>query len=216
MVPAGSSLMKFATARHEGRGMLEPMTVEDVVIRNVLVDRSRQAKPLTKWVGTILGSGLGKLTAWAPRGTSSQQLAMFDRGPGHEIGEFDPRLEACRSFLARHDAGMALIEDQLGQASDGWLKKHEGEFHCVGDVVYHVIRQPALKEAKPFDGELSRGDASMWWATSGVLLCPGDHLLQSLVSRTFDPRSAYRGDEFRSAWFAAYDGDGYIEWSLKP
>src|SRR5262245_13144719 len=104
--------------------MLERMTVDDVVIRKVLVDRRRDAKPLTRWVGTILESGLGTLNAWAEHGTSSEELAMFDEGLGLENEEFDPRLEACRSFLARHADGMALIEDQIAMASDGWLKKH--------------------------------------------------------------------------------------------
>jgi hypothetical protein len=152
--------------------------------------------------------------AWVPEGTAEERLLALQWSPGLPVGAFDPRHEAARAFLAEYTAGLALIEDQIASPSDGWLRSHDGEFHCVGEVDYHVIREVGERE-KTFSGSLTEGNGAMW--LHGVLFCPTDGLLQSLVSGAFGarrPKDAW--EEFETVWFQAYDADGYVEWQVRP
>lgn len=193
--------------------MLEGRAVDGRIIRDELVASCRGAKPLMEWIGSLLLSDLGSFVAWVPQGLAVEKLHSLRWGLGAR-GAFDPRQEAARDFLSKHQQGLALIEDQIALASDGWLRKHDGEVHRVGDVVYHVIR-PGREGDQPFQGPLNLGDGATW--LHGVLLCPTDTLLRLLVSRAFElERPPDPDGMFEAVWFEAYDGDGYIEWSLKP
>lgn len=202
--------------------MIERTAIRDDVVRAQLIDSCRNAKPLMGWIGHMLAQGGGELHAWVPIGVSSESMDMISNGlvaggtPQIWKQSVDPLVTALRELLNRCSEAILLSEDQMALPTDPWLRKSPAvarEYVCLGDVVYHIVRHRDLA----LDDEQLRGVAHLGrngWLHA-VVFCRDDDLLKFLGAQggtLGNFRAADIGIE--SIWFEAYDGDGYIVWSV--